>query len=276
MRKQRKICVDLLEYHVTKSCNLTCASCNHYTHILKGYNKKPKELDFDLANWAPRLDVRTFHLMGGEPFVHKQLLAFCEIVRKHLATTEIFIYTNGLLIDRMPDLDLLGRRLSECNVGIKLTVHSQNAVYQQQIQKVYDILKNWETSYGLSVIVRDQSNSWTRRYFEDTNGVISPFNDKRPRQSWNCCICRTSRQLVDGKIYKCPQIAYLPYMKKLNKTSPAFDRYLSYVPISYNATYSELKKFFHVANNAEFVCGMCPASHEYITDDEKNSKNRFK
>lgn len=276
MSKQQKIRVALLEYHVTKSCNLTCASCNHYTHILKGHNKNPEELDFDLTNWAPRLDVGTFHLMGGEPFVHKQLLAFCEVARKHLATTKIFIYTNGLLIDRVPDLDFLGSRLSELNVGIKLTVHSQNAAYQQQIQKVYEILRDWKTNYGLSFVIRDQTNNWTRRYFEDADGVISPFDDRRPKQSWNCCICRTSRQLVDGKIYKCPQIAYLQYMKKMNKTSPAFDPYLSYKPISYNATYSELEKFFHAASNPESVCGMCPATPEPITDDEKNSKTRFK
>ena len=273
---KNKIAVWLLEYHVTNSCNLACVGCNHYTHILKGNNKQPKELDADLASWGPRLNIKQFHLLGGEPFAHRRLLEFCKVARGHLATSKIDIVTNGLLINRVPNLDFLGRRLSELNVGIKLTVHSQNPAYQQKIQKVIEILKNLEETYGVRLKVRNHSNSWGKRFFEDENGVISPYNDKQPEQSWNSCICKPCRQLIDGKIYKCPQIAYLQDMKKINKTSTEFDTYLKYKPISPDVSDSELRERFEMARSAESICGMCPANQEFINDAEKNSRNNFK
>jgi len=56
---------------------------------------------------------------------------------------------------------------------------------------------------------------------------MMPFADGDPRSSWEVC-----RQLHEGKLWKCPNIAYLGMQAEKFSLDPAWEPYLEYVPLS--------------------------------------------
>lgn len=254
-----KIKIPRLEYHVTNSCNLSCEGCSHYTNILKGHTKDPEDLDVNLGAWSKILEIPEFNLLGGEPFINKKLLSFCEVARKHLEDCNIVIYTNGLLLEKIPDVDFYGSVLAKYNIQIQLTYHSLNSEYRQSIQKNIDILKSWTKNYKIKITYKDGVTSWTKRYKNNEDGTISPFDHKDPDKSWEICTCKYCPMLIEDKIYKCAPIAYLPYMKSVNKTSPEFDQYLNYQPISHKDSIEKINAFFNKNFQPEDICNMCPS-----------------
>ena len=55
-----------------------------------------------------------------------------------------------------------------------------------------------------------------------------PFEDDRPRQSWEICSTKACKQLHDGKLWKCPPLAYLKLQETKYNLSPKWDPYLGY------------------------------------------------
>lgn len=253
-----KIKIPRLEYHLTNSCNLSCESCSHYTNILKGHTKSPDNLEQNLEPWSDLLEIPQFNILGGEPFINKNIDAFCTIARKILPESTIVIYTNGLLLDKIKNIKEHTKCVLDNKIEIQLTYHSLSKDYREKIAPNIKILKYWE-KLGIKVTYKDGVSSWTKRYHTDEKGLISPFNDENPQESWNICTCKYCPMLIDDKIYKCAPLAYLPYMKSINKTTADFDPYLQYKPISYKDEIDQIKKFFDKNFQPEDVCKMCPA-----------------
>jgi hypothetical protein len=256
---QTLISIPRLEYHVTNTCNLSCQNCNHYTNVLKGRTKQPQDLDEHLGAWVKYLDIADFNLMGGEPFINRSLLSFCEIARKHLSHSNIVIFTNGLLLSKLPNPDDYGRQLAEHSIQVKVTQHSIQPDYMVELTKSLDVLQSWQKRYGVKFTIKDGVSLWTIRYRDNNDGTISPFNDRQFQKSWEICTCRNSPQLVGDRIYKCPQLAYLPDMKSAKMTTVEFEPYLAYEPISHKDSVEKIELFFAKNFQPETFCGMCPS-----------------
>jgi hypothetical protein len=88
---------------------------------------------------------------------------------------------------------------------------------------------------------------------------MMPFEDQDPETSWNNCIAgQDCFQLLDGNIYKCAPLAYLPLQQKQFNLSSKWDHYLTYKPLTPSATDQEVEDFFN--KKAESYCAMCPAN----------------
>ena len=84
-----------------------------------------------------------------------------------------------------------------------------------------------------------------------------PFSDENPRGSWEICPGKYCRQLHDGKIYKCPPLAYLPILNNKLELSPKWRPYLNYDPLDASCCDDELELFFD--REEEEYCRMCSA-----------------
>lgn len=250
-----KINIPLLEYHLTNSCNLSCESCSHYSNIIKGQAKNPEELKEHLYEWSKLLDISEFHIMGGEPLLNKNIDEFCYITRKILPTKTISIFTNGLLIHKNQNIL---QALINNKIQIKLSIHSKSVEYANKLKPNLDIIHYWE-SMGIKIIKQNSITSWTKRYNTNTDGTISPFKDNNPDESWRICRAKYCANLVGDKIYKCPALAYLSYVKNSGRTTADFDPYLEYKPISYSQPFEEIKLFFENNSKPESFCSMCPS-----------------
>lgn len=252
--------VPLLELHVTHACNLTCESCSHYSDHGHRGNLDPAEADRWMAAWSGRLDVEHFNLLGGEPTIHPQLPEFIPLVRRHWPAARISIVTNGFFLHRHPGLP--AALAAAGNADIWLSVHHGDAAYTERLRPSRELLAGWQRDHGIAVRIRPSHTQWTRRY-RGFGADMLPFEDGRPRESWQICPARWCKQLHDGKIWKCGPLAYLGLQKAKYDLSEQWDPYLGYRPLDPACSGRELERF--LALEDEPVCSMCSAEPRRFT-----------
>ena len=246
--------VPLLELHVSHACNLACESCSHYSDHGHRGNIDPAEADRWMAAWSGRLHVEQFNLLGGEPTIHPRLAEFVPLARRHWPDACISIATNGFFLHRHPGLP--AAMAAAGNTNLRLSVHHDDAVYTERLRPVRELLANWQRGHGIAVHVRPAHTRWTRRHRGFGDDML-PFEDGRPRRSWEICPSRWYKQLHDGKIWKCPPLAYLGMQKARYELSEQWDPYLRYRPLDPSCGDRELDAFLAIEDEA--VCSMCSA-----------------
>lgn len=104
---------------------------------------------------------------------------------------------------------------------------------------------------------------------------IEPICSDDYVESWNNCPGgQENFQLLDGKIYKCAALAYLPLQKKKfgDKLSPKWNPYLEYNPLLPTSSELDILEFF--TRTAESVCSMCPKkADKFIKKSPLHSPN---
>jgi hypothetical protein len=237
-----------LEIHASHACNFTCESCSHFSNNgHKGFIT-PEDADHQMGLWSKRLNPKTFCILGGEPLLNPRIEEFVRIARNHWKCN-IELITNGFLLPKFPNL---GPLLKELKINLIITKHGESNEFNQQWNKVISFLHDNEITFS----IRDGKN-WTRRY-KGFGPDVLPYEDNRPEDSWKICPCKYCLQILDGKIYKCPMIAYLQLQKKRwPDISPKWDHYLEYKPLEHTATDEELDNF--ISRKHESICEMCPA-----------------
>jgi hypothetical protein len=244
-----------LEMHVTHACNLTCESCSHYSNYGNRGHLDLNTADRWLSNWSRRCDAGELVLLGGEPTIHPDLVQFIPLIRSHWPNTRILIITNGFFLSRHPLLpDTMAR---DGRTELSMSIHHNSIPYLQRIRPMIELAQSWRESHGIRVeIVRSYAN-WTRRYLGHGESMM-PFEDGDPSASWNICPAKHCTQIFEGKLWKCAPLTYLKVLNQKIKLSSAWDRYLSYAPLSPDCTDEELVSF--LAKEEEDVCSMCPAT----------------
>lgn len=246
--------VPLLELHVTHACNLTCESCSHYSNHGHRGRLELAQAEIWMSAWNERIAVKEFNLLGGEPTMHPRLSEFVVLVRKHWPAAHIRIVTNGFFLHRHPDLP--STLASEGNASLALSIHHDEALYVERLRPIFDLLAIWQRDHATVVETRTAHHGWTRRYL-GFGAAMLPFEDGRPRQSWEVCPAKYCMQLHDGKLWKCPPLAYLGLQKAKYILSPKWDPYLRYRPLDNTCTDRELGDF--LALEDESACAMCSA-----------------
>ncbi len=242
-----------LELHVAHSCNLACESCSHYSnHNHKGLVTLDEARSWILP-WMARLRPAMFSLLGGEPAINPDLSAFVPLARALWPKARIRIASNGLLLDRHPELP---RRLAEAGDTIlEVSLHHKSDAYRERLEPVFELLKAWVRDHGIKVRLIHSYGQWTRRY-KGFGAAMEPFADGRPRDSWVNCPARCP-QLFEGRIWKCAPLAYLGMQDRKYDLSEAWRPYLDYAPLEPGAGDREIARFF--ARQDEPHCSMCSA-----------------
>lgn len=104
---------------------------------------------------------------------------------------------------------------------------------------------------------------WMRVYKRFGDNMM-PFEDDDPQESWRRCGVKWCKQIYLGKLWKCPNLAYLQMQDKKFNLHPKWNRYLTYrennlqgQAIEPTATYEEIKTFYEEEHIPH--CAMCPA-----------------
>jgi len=84
-------------------CNLSCRACNHLAPMARPYFVDPEDVRRDLSILVQAYHTESFCLAGGEPLLHPHLLDVVEAVRQSRIGDRVRLFTNGVLLDRMPD-----------------------------------------------------------------------------------------------------------------------------------------------------------------------------
>ena len=255
--------IEQLELHVTHACNFTCEGCSHYSNHGHSGNISLDDCEEWLYGWSRRVKPKTFTILGGEPTLNKDLPEIVYMVRAMFPdpTTGIDVITNATGLHLQPRLPQM---LVATGATLAVSIHStEHPNYIKKFKRGYKLAKKWKHDLGVWVEFWDFTNKeWVRQYkgFGDT---MMPYEDNNPRKSWEVCISKYAMQLHEGKLWKCPALAYLPMQAKKYNLSDKWNPYLKYQSLDVDCTDEELEEFLN--REDESFCSMCPANRDVYT-----------
>jgi organic radical activating enzyme len=259
-----------LEWHVTHSCNFTCEGCGHYTNDGYKENISLTTLKEWYLCWNKKIYPKELSMLGGEPLLNKEIVDIIYMTKEiwNIQDDQEFeLVSNGLLFDR---IDGLSKALIDTNCILTITKHSQDHNYI----RLFNIAIQKIKSSGVKYKIHDASTYWLRTY-TGYGCSIEPICSDDYIESWNNCPGgQENFQLLDGKIYKCAALAYLPLQKKKfgNNLSSKWDPYLKYKPLLPISSEIDILEFF--TRTAETVCSMCPKkADKFIKKSPLHSPN---
>lgn len=260
MGKVNLLQVESLEIHASHACNLACESCSHFSDMKIGKNVPFDEIRDGMANWSGRLKPKRFTVLGGEPALNPELSRIISECRKQWVFSELMLVSNGFHLARHEDL---GSVLAATKCRLEISVHHDGEEYLEKLKPVKELTKSWKKKHGVNAYYRPSATHW-RRTFVGSGKNMKPFKDGDPNASYDVCVAKRCKQILDGKIYKCPQLAYLTkYNNKYGflDNNPEWEQYLNYRPLWPTASDEEVKQFFSLG--VEPYCSMCP-SHQRL------------
>jgi len=211
----RKIVFPLLrfEVHLADNCNLKCAGCLHFSSLCwedvrldtKIYEKDCKRIS-ELTN-GKIIDIR---LLGGEPLLHPDVNEFFAITRKYFplnksdSTGIIDLATNGILLHEQPD-----------NFWESLKKHDIRIVISDYpIEIKTELIREKASKFNVEVKMISENiefeESGSAKQWIKISIDVNGLQDYK-KNFGKCSLAGISLQLVNGRIYKCPRIAYIDY-----------------------------------------------------------------
>ena len=158
--------------------------------------------------------------------------------------------TNGILLPRRTDVLAA---ISETGAELHIAIHGDDEAYLENMKTVVALVTRWAADTGLKYVLGDSFGNWTRRYHE-SEGTILPYHSD-PAKAWS--ICRARFQLFNGKLWKCPFVAYHNLLPTDRMPHAGWREALSsYRPLDASADQSSVARF--LALDEEEVCGFCP------------------
>jgi hypothetical protein len=200
-------------------------------------------------------------ILGGEPLINKDIVDIVYFTREawNKEYNEYFeLVTNGFLLYKYPELPLA---LKETDCVLYISIHSNDSEYLKKFEDVKKLVDQWVEKYEIKVTYEKQEN-WSLPY-RGIGNKIEPFNDGDYYESWNNCPTgQKCFQLLDGNIYKCSALAYLPMLNNQINLSSKWDPYLEYKPLTPDCSDQDIIDFFN--KGAEKFCSMCPSKPRYF------------
>ena len=177
-----------LEVNIIDNCNLNCKGCTHFAGLFDRNEVYPLEnFRKDVRQIAQSCELSSFFLLGGEPFILKNIDEYIKISRRYFPNTDLRIVTNGLLIPSLPQKIL--NTIKEANVFVEISEYPPT---RKIIDKIKSVLENNKIFFNV-------------RSFREKFSVFMTLNaENDPLKSIAACANSECRILRDGKIYKCP------------------------------------------------------------------------
>jgi organic radical activating enzyme len=131
--------LNYVEFYITNVCNLNCPNCNRFNNFNFVGHQRWADYAETYKEWSQVLDVNSFSILGGEPFLNPDFLEWVKGVAELWPNSDINIITNGTQFDRWPDLYPL---LASYNGRVRLEISQHIYEKQQQSrQQVIDFLQ---------------------------------------------------------------------------------------------------------------------------------------
>jgi hypothetical protein len=204
-----KIITRGLEYNITDHCNYRCDQCSHLSPYMKRRESALESFRRDLPALASVMQAYRFVFVGGEPLLHKEILAHIRAVRDSGIAKEIQISTNGSRIDTTP-LDVF----SEIDV-LRISWYPDARCDSAKIKLAQDICTR--TGARLDVRRVTKFRRMEAGHIRDDRLVNSIYK--------TCEIAHVyySQTFQDGRFYLCSRpLVSQSYLNKVGITAPDF------------------------------------------------------
>lgn len=183
-----------VQFVVTSACSLKCRDCIS----LMQYYRRPENSDLEkYKEGFSRLlkcvtNIFDFRILGGEPFVHREMYKLIEWFHDEEKIKRISIFTNGTIIPPAPALEQMKRE--------KVYVHiSDYRINRDNIRKLVNILEE----YGITYYVQPYD------FWQDTGNLLKRnYTDQKKTEIFERCYDRECFSYFNGRLYHCPRAAH--------------------------------------------------------------------
>lgn len=256
-----------LEMPVTHICSLHCDGCSAYSNYNIKRTVPLHEAREWIKAWSRRVVPKQFRILGGEPFLHPNLPEIMLTARQFWPATHLQVCTNGLNLDRHPVVPYI---LAQPNCSLTLSIHSRDAAYLERLNVAIAKINTWITDLGVSAHTSNNVDKWNR-FYRRLGREMEPFKGD-VLESWKVCHSQHCCNIVDNRLWKCPQIGNLHIVaEKFDlHQNPSWAKYLNYKGIGLEASDEALLRWLRARNGPESICDMCPT---HLDNYEKDIYN---
>lgn len=193
-----------VEMHIMDSCNLNCRGCAHFSPIFENNIPDFSSRIADVEAFARKFGhIFRFAILGGEPFMNKEISRYAEKIREILPDSTIEIITNGILIPNVPDETFEVIRKNDICISI--------SEYAPTHKIIDGIVKRLE-KFGILYDIRGYSG---KRKF---NIPLSLIKDSKYEKR---CISNGCVTIWNGKMARCPTLMYIDqFNQKFDQNLP--------------------------------------------------------
>ncbi len=238
-----KVYLRSLDIIITEKCSLKCADCSN----LAQYYDNPKDDNINdilasLDAFCHYIDkVNEVRVIGGEPFMNKDIYAFLVKLIEIDKIRKVLIFTNGTILPRSNYLEILGHE------KILLIITDYGALSKNYGALIRICEENRIAYYS------EVANGWTdcatiQKHERSVEELKSIFK--------RCC-AKNLFTLSKGKVFRCPFAANVDRLG----ASPKFKG--DYINVFARPTKQDYKRFFLEKSFLE-VCDYC--NGRFFTD----------
>jgi organic radical activating enzyme len=201
--REGKVHLPFLEFYIVNGCNLKCEFCSHLNPYRKGVT--PLELlECWFKDWSTKLTPRRINLLGGEPFLHPQIVEIVTAARKYWAKSEIHITTNGLLLPNLAEEKL--NALQKSNARINISAHENDEAALKRAEEITKRLKRAKCSFHW----KPSHQTWVQFYQLDERGNPVPHHSN-PTSAYQICGTKFCVPVNYNRLFRCSITANAAY-----------------------------------------------------------------
>lgn len=182
--------VQSLDLIITERCSMKCKDCsNLMQYYEKPENSELNEMMATIDSMCAKMDeIYEFRLIGGEPFMNKEL----HLVAEHLTTKpnvqKVSIFTNATIVPK----EHQWQAFQHPKVRFFITDYNE---LSRNIQKLIPELEKRGIAY-----VSEKANGWTDCAALDKHDRTAQENT----EIFQACCAKNLATLHDGNLYRCP------------------------------------------------------------------------
>lgn len=236
--------IDYIEIKIVEQCNMNCIACSNFGNIARSEEYGISEYEKDLKKISDLgISIKKIRLLGGEPLLSKNILKYIELTRKYQSKSNIYVVTNGTLLQNMDETFF--DKIKENDICIQISSYITKRTELKTSIKKLDTLNIKYQEYKPDFFEVDYN-------FEGNHETKYIF--QRCRNIYDCTT------LHHGRIYKCSKpISLKHYDKKYNtkyyNVNDGIDIYNN------NFTYDKLIEFLNIPSE---TCKYCTLFKNYI------------
>lgn len=180
------------EMHIMDACNLNCRGCAHFSPIFHNGMPDYASRISDVRKFSQKFGhIFRFVLLGGEPFLNKEIGRYAEEIRKILPSSLIEIVTNGILIPGISAETLEAISANDICVSI--------SEYEPTHGMIHEITRRLEDFRILYEV----------RSYESKQKFNIPLSLVKDSKYEKLCISNGCITIWNGKMARCPTLMYI-------------------------------------------------------------------
>ena len=153
-----------VEFYISHTCNFNCEGCNRFNNYAFTGHQRWKDLEQQYRNWAERLIVDEYTILGGEPMSNPDMLEWIVGLKKLWPHAKSDFLTNGSYVKKFTEkfYNVLLSTNTKLDIGLH-NLHRREQVLQtvlsfvkhpieiqrtpKNLDKLPGFAENWKKSY---------------------------------------------------------------------------------------------------------------------------------